>query len=86
MVSAYRRRCKICNRWISLRQMPAGQWVAFENECAHVCAKPNRRSSPKTKKSVNQVIPQKDAGFENFEMPRSIDAGSSRSAPSRRAA
>jgi hypothetical protein len=77
MASAYRRRCKHCNRWISLRQMPAGQWVAFENEAAHVCAKPNRRSAPTTKKPVDYGIPQKDAGFENFEMPKSIDAGSS---------
>ncbi len=76
MASAYRRHCKHCNRWISLRQMPAGQWVAFENEAPHVCERPNRRSSP-IKKPVNQTAPQKDSGFENFEMPKSIEVGSS---------
>jgi hypothetical protein len=40
MASSYGRRCKYCQRWISMRQMPAGQWVAFENDKPHDCNAP----------------------------------------------
>lgn len=33
----YRRRCRHCARWISLRQMPAGHWLAFERDSVHDC-------------------------------------------------
>jgi len=40
MSTSYSRRCKYCDRWISIRQMPAGQWVAFEGDSPHKCANP----------------------------------------------
>lgn len=44
---AYRRKCKDCYRWISIRQMPHGKWVAFEGEKPHDCDTPVRRSPSK---------------------------------------
>lgn len=37
MSSSYTRPCKYCNRTIQLRNMPAGQWVAFEGDEVHKC-------------------------------------------------
>lgn len=36
----YSRKCRTCGRWINLRQMPHGQWVAFEGDEPHKCKKP----------------------------------------------
>ena len=38
-MSSYRRPCRECGQRISLRQMPAGQWVAFDvsTEEPHIC-------------------------------------------------
>src|ERR1700675_2643850 len=40
MTSSYTRACRSCGRRISLRQMPHGKWVAFENNEAHDCNRP----------------------------------------------
>jgi hypothetical protein len=52
MASSYGRRCKYCQRWISMRQMPAGQWVAFENDKPHDCNAPGPqvRKAPRVAK------------------------------------
>jgi hypothetical protein len=46
MSNSYSRRCRHCNRWISMRQMPAGQWVAFEKNQPHNCAVPTPQPGP----------------------------------------
>ncbi len=42
-MSSYRRPCRECGQRISLRQMPAGQWVAFDvsTEEPHICGVEN---------------------------------------------
>ena len=41
---SYTRPCTKCGQRISLRQMPAGQWVAFDvsTEESHVCGTKNK--------------------------------------------
>jgi hypothetical protein len=47
----YRRRCRRCRKWIQLRQMPAGQWVAFDGyDTVHECR-------PDTVKSHSSAMP-----------------------------
>ena len=46
MSNSYSRRCRHCNRWISMRQMPAGQWVAFAKDQPHKCAVPPPQPRP----------------------------------------
>ena len=40
MANSYTRPCRSCGRRMSMRQMPHGQWVAFENNEAHDCSQP----------------------------------------------
>jgi hypothetical protein len=40
MANSYIRPCRSCARRISMRQMPHGKWVAFENGEAHHCSEP----------------------------------------------
>ncbi len=58
--SAYTRPCKHCGRKIQLRNMPAGQWVAFEGEYPHKClpASSNKNASPTNPN--NKTSPIKD--------------------------
>ena len=45
---SYKRRCNVpgCGKWIQMRQMPAGQWVAFEGwDTVHEHAAPGSRPS-----------------------------------------
>jgi hypothetical protein len=69
LASSYRRRCRYCSRWISMRQMPAGQWVAFEGDGPHDCDRPQPRrvttSPPRTPTHAPPATPE----FEDFEMP-----------------
>jgi hypothetical protein len=64
MASSYSRRCRYCSRWISMRQMPAGQWVAFEGDSVHDCKRPppRRMSSPQLR------TPAASGEFEDFEI------------------
>lgn len=40
MSDSYSRRCKYCGKWIQMRQMPQGQWVAFDGyDSVHKCSK-----------------------------------------------
>jgi hypothetical protein len=49
-MSNYSRTCKDCGRWINLRQMPHGQWEAFEGDQAHNCDKvPAGKVAPSAK-------------------------------------
>lgn len=55
---SYTRPCNKCGQRISLRQMPAGQWVAFDvsTEESHVCGVQNEPSvSVKLKKNKKKV-------------------------------
>lgn len=50
---AYLRRCRYCNDLISMRQMPRGQWVAFDagfDGSVHACGRP--RSSGVLRDSI----------------------------------
>ena len=40
MANSYIRPCRKCGRRISMRQMPHGQWVAFENNEVRDCSEP----------------------------------------------
>ncbi len=72
MSNSYTRHCRYCGRWISMRQMPAGQWVAFEHEAVHDCAAPAKTSA--TQKVSRRAIPKsatpkKSLGFDDFDLP-----------------
>ncbi len=74
MSSSYGRRCRYCDRWISLRQMPYGQWVAFEGDSPHRCDKPPKPAEsqpPKKKKHINVPILSEE-GFTPREPARPI--------------
>lgn len=43
----YNRKCQHCGRWINLRQMPHGKYVAFEGDTPHKCKAP-----PTTKRAA----------------------------------
>jgi hypothetical protein len=58
MSSSYRRSCRYCGRSISMRQMPAGQWVAFENNQPHDCEAPPSLS--KARKIPNLAVRPSD--------------------------
>ena len=67
-MSSYRRPCRECGQRISLRQMPAGQWVAFDvsTEEPHICGIENEPD-------VSFKIKGKKK--KNFEEDDSIDLG-----------
>ena len=67
---SYTRPCNKCGERISLRQMPAGQWVAFDvsTEESHVCGvknKPDISVKLKSKKKPKQVNDSIDLGYED---------------------
>ena len=67
---SYTRPCNKCGERISLRQMPAGQWVAFDvsTEESHVCGvknKPDISVKLKGKKKPKQVNDSIDLGYED---------------------
>ena len=61
MSSSYYKRCDVCGRQIQLRQMPGGQWVAFEGfDTIHKHEKPTvrtRTSSDRTKRPPAMKTP-----------------------------
>jgi hypothetical protein len=72
MANSYTRPCRSCGRRISMRQMPHGQWVAFENGEAHHCSEPPKvevvRPAPRQTRQVEAptefddiVIPDQQA-------------------------
>lgn len=67
---SYTRPCSKCGERISLRQMPAGQWVAFDvsTEESHICGvknKPDISVKLKSKKKPKQVNDSIDLGYED---------------------
>ncbi|MDC0647756.1 WYL domain-containing protein [Candidatus Pelagibacter sp.] len=67
---SYTRPCNKCGERISLRQMPAGQWVAFDvsTEESHVCGvknKPDISVKLKGKKKPKQANDSIDLGYED---------------------
>jgi len=59
MGDSYSRRCKYCGKWINLRKMPHGQWVAFEgldtiHECSHNYHEYSY-SNPKSRQSFTRI-------------------------------
>jgi len=63
MPSSYRRRCKYCGAWISMRQMPHGQWVAFDANGPHDCrgkyARSKTRSTARPARSSSSNAPSR---------------------------
>jgi hypothetical protein len=68
MVNSYSRRCRTCDRWISMRQMPHGKWVAFEHNEPHECGRPPRVEPvrPAPRKPAPIAGPTE---FPDFELP-----------------
>ena len=67
---SYTRPCNKCGERISLRQMPAGQWVAFDvsTEESHICGvknKPDISVKLKGKKKPKQANDSIDLGYED---------------------
>ena len=67
---SYTRPCSKCGERISLRQMPAGQWVAFDvsTEESHICGvknKPDISVKLKGKKKPKQANDSIDLGYED---------------------
>src|SRR6266436_8006283 len=61
MANSYVRPCRTCKRRISMRQMPHGQWVAFENDEVHNC---NKLPKVDVVRSTPRRSPQVDAPTE----------------------
>ena len=59
---AYIRPCNKCGQRISMREMRAGQWVAFDasTETPHRCGK-KTKADPKIKKLAKEKIKEKDS-------------------------
>jgi hypothetical protein len=69
MASSYSRRCRYCRRLISMRQMPAGQWVAFENNEPHDCdAPPAQTKVRKAPKPPPSAVGGGSAEFPDFQI------------------
>jgi hypothetical protein len=65
MSSSYYKSCNKCGRSIQLRQMPAGQWVAFEGyDKQHKCKKsPAAKSTPVKHTPANRKSAYDDIDF-----------------------
>ena len=73
-MSSYRRPCRECGQRISLRQMPAGQWVAFDvsTEEPHICGVENEPDvSVKIKGKKKKKFEEDDSidlGYDNSDL------------------
>jgi hypothetical protein len=53
----YSRKCRDCERWINLRQMPHGRYVAFEGDEPHNCSKgPAGRSASPARPTASRPV------------------------------
>ena len=61
---SYIRPCKKCGQRISMREMRAGQWVAFDasTEKPHICGKKNKED-PNIKKTAEQKTKKESESF-----------------------
>ena len=67
-MASYKRRCKFCGKWIQLRQMPGGQWVAFEGyDEIHNCSKVKNERSEKIISPIDNTTNQKNAPYDNLD-------------------
>jgi hypothetical protein len=63
MTESYRRRCKYCGKWIQIRQMPHGQWVAFEGyDTVHNCKNSTSKFTNANHSSSNYQRPYSSSG------------------------
>ena len=73
-MSSYIRPCRECGQRISLRQMPAGQWVAFDvsTETQHSCGKKTKENPNIKKLAQNKKKEMReeliDIGYEQDEV------------------
>ena len=73
-MSSYRRPCRECGQKISLRQMPAGHWVAFDvsTETQHKCGKKTKENPTIKKLAQNKKREVEDElidiGYEQNEI------------------
>lgn len=64
-MNSYYRRCRVCGRLIQLRQMPAGQWVAYEGyDKIHDCNEP---PPEKVSRKFQSEQADKQKGYEDLE-------------------
>jgi hypothetical protein len=72
---SYRRKCKRCGRFIQLRRMPAGQWVAFEGyDTPHDCNTPPKNRTELPIKS-NAESQERKSGYEDLDFINVSDSG-----------
>jgi hypothetical protein len=60
----YSKRCRDCGRPINIRQMPHGQWVAFEGEDPHKCDSPSSKNRPHPKRNDQLPVTEPIKPFE----------------------
>jgi len=66
-VASYKRQCRKCRQWIQLRQMPGGQWVAFEGyDTVHRCSSTRQKGR----------LPIEATGTDDATTPVSADTNS----------
>lgn len=72
--NSYSRRCRTCNRWISMRRMLHGQWVPFEHNEPHKCEQaPTIRPRPPTSPPPRDREPVNGpTEFPDIEIPEDI--------------
>ena len=81
-MASYSRSCKKCGRRINLRQMPGGQWVAFEGfDTIHTCHSPIEQSSLQRKPGQRKTGPD-DSIYDNIDFPEVEIEGTSGTATS----
>ena len=86
-MKSYYRKCKSCSRNIQLRQMPAGQWVAFEGyDKPHDCSRaPNPKlESSKESHQKRTRAEASDTGYDDLDFVNvQVDQSPSKTVPAR---
>src|SRR5438034_1387763 len=65
----YSRKCRDCERWINLRLMPHGRYVAFEGDEPHKCSKEPARKAGRTGRPEPSVPVGRTAEEDNYFTP-----------------
>ena len=65
-MTSYNRKCKHCGRWINIRQMPHGQWVAYEGDQQHDCNKARIRKGKRPGKVETERPGSQDESFKPY--------------------
>ncbi len=84
MGSSYYRTCRWCGRRIQMREMQAGQWVAFEGyDRLHKCSKPSSAIAPPLAKRSTEAsahseptatVPPKNTSAEAVPRPQAVSS------------